>query len=92
MSRKQKAEILYEKIAKAYNAIYFPTAEEKEAAIMVLMDLLYKDVNETLIIEKARAFSIIHGTHKSKVTSLITNKFWEHQMDYGVMPKKFKEE
>lgn len=92
MSKTHEAGKLYERINRAYKPIYFPTEEEKNEAIMVLAAALYSKVNPEEMVRKAEILAKLHGNHKSKVTNIINNKFWQQEFEYGVVPRKFKED
>lgn len=92
MSKREESEKLYNDLARAYQSPHFPSKEERNEAVVVLTTLLYHKVDKKAMIDKIQAFGIIHGHHKSKVTALINNRFWEHEVSYGVKPKRFKEE
>lgn len=92
MSKPIEANALYDQLCKAYKPLYYPTEEEKKEAIMILSVALYSRVKPEEMIQKAGVLSILHGNHKSKVTTLIINKFWEQDIEYGVRANKFKEE
>jgi hypothetical protein len=92
MTRQQRAEVLYQKIQEAYQPSYFPTKEEKSEAVFELQNLLFKEIDEDSIIRKAKALSEMHGDHKTKVTTLIMNKFWTVPISIGVKANKFIQE
>ena len=90
---KKLAEELYKQIQNAYGPIYYPSAEELTQAVEVLIMELKKnpDIGKS-IIHKAKFLASVHGDHKTKVTVLITNKFWESDFGYGIQANKFIEE
>ena len=71
MSKPIEANALYDQLCKAYKPLYYPTEEEKKEAIMILSVALYSRVKPEEMIQKAGVLSILHGNHKSKVTTLI---------------------
>jgi len=89
MTRQKKAEILYQKIQEAYSPTYFPTKEEKNEALFELQNLLFKEIDEESIVRKAKTLSELHGDHKTKITTLILNKFWTIPISIGVKANKF---
>lgn len=93
MSKQKEAESLYAEIQKAYKPSYFPTMEEKSEAIFNLSAFLYgKNIDKESIIRKAELLGKIHGDHKTKITTLILNRFWETDLDFGVKANKYIDE
>lgn len=90
MLTKRKAEELYDKLQKAYSPTYYPSAEEKSEVIFKLQHM--SDLNEEFMISQIEKLAILHADHKTKVTTLITNKFWEQKLNFGVQSNRFKPE
>jgi hypothetical protein len=44
------------------------------------------------MISQIEKLAILHADHKTKVTTLITNKFWEQKLNFGVQSNRFKPE
>jgi len=90
MRTKKEAEELYLRLQKAYSPHYYPSSEEKASAIFELQHL--GNLNEAEMISKIEKLSIIHGDHKTKITTLISNRYWEQKIDFGVKANIFKPE
>ena len=93
--RKNKAlaEELYKQVQNAYGPIYYPTSDEIAQAVEVLISELKRnpDIGKT-IIHKAKFLGSVHGDHKTKVSVLVMNKFWESDFGYGIQANKYIDE
>ena len=98
MNNEGKAEELYDLINKAYKPNFYPTREEKDRALFMLQNQFAK-IPETkhekfkeYVVQKAKMIAMIHGDIKSKVNTLVENKFWNQNYEVGVKANKFIEE
>lgn len=90
---KSYARKLFDEVQKAYGPIHFPSKEEINEALVTLMVILKtKPDLSKVIVQRAKIVGNIHGDHKTKVTTLIANRFWEHDFGYGIQANKFIEE
>lgn len=92
MSIKNQSEELFMELQQEYKSPYFPTKEEKKEALMQLYRALFKQVDPEVMKRKIRILATLHGDHKTKISTLIINQFWNQDLDFGVKARKFKDE
>lgn len=92
MSKREEAAILYAELQQAYGSSYFPSESEKSEAMFVLTNKLPIGYKKEDMINKIKVFSTMHGSHKSKVSTLIINEYWKQEIEFGVKPKKYIDE
>ena len=93
MSKQQEAEIFFQDLSRAYRPVYFPSEDEKHKAIFELTALLHtKSTDKEAMITKIKRIGVMHGDHRTKVTTLVLNKFWEMELDFGVEANRYQEE
>lgn len=91
-TKREEAEELFKELQQLYKSPYFPSVEEKNEAVIVLIRLCIHGYQKDKMISKIKAISMLHGSHKTKLSTLIAGEFWNQEIEFGVKARKFKEE